>query len=389
MTKLSEDRSFAQNYFSFVTNLHPSEATSASSASHEDQFGKNEVPEPAEQRDLLKSFDQSKGHGNQLDSLSKVLRASFEGCAPHLRAGFNFLCYGYGSKKPFLDKIIPEIFEDFNIFVLDGFSETALSIGPVSTFNSLLNCIQNNLFSSSESPSTSSSKASIISKVSTICQKAAKRPDCKNIILIHQLDSPTFRSQLVLDSLLKLTSSGKFSIIASIDNPGIVNLFPMGRFEKFNWVWMDCTSMLPYGQELNRFMLDACTSSASRQTPRAAIIVLQSLTSNSQSIFKLLANFQLSAQESQVSALIDSFEDEEENESINTSSIDGFCGMSFHGLFQKCQENFVVTAEANFKTQLTEFTDHDLFKTVEARDGSLMYFIPFYHPELRQIIQNL
>jgi len=386
MTKLSDERSFAENYFTFVSNLTES-STSTSKAV--DQFGKNEVPEPAEQRDLLNSFDQSKGHAKELDALLKVLKAYFENSAPLLRSGFNFLCYGYGSKKAFLDKIIPEIFADFNIFVLDGFSESALNIGPISTFNSLLTSIQQNLFSTSET-SSSSSKAAITAKVNSLChQLSQKRVKC--LILLHQLDSPIFRSQVILDSLMKLVMSGNVSIIASIDNPGVVNLFPKGRFEKFNWIWMDCTTMQPYNQELNRFMLDACTNSAARQTPRAAIIVLQSLTSNSRSIFKLLASFQLSSSEAHVSALIDSFDEddqEQQTESNTSSDIGGYSGMSFHGLFQKCQENFVVTAEANFKTQLKEFTDHDLFKTLEARDGSIMFFIPFYHPELRLIIQD-
>jgi hypothetical protein len=111
------------------------------------------------------------------------------------------------------------------------------------------------------------------------------------------------------------------------------------------------------------------------------------------SIFKLLAANQLSSNESQVSSLIDSFEEDDESKTqlstVTMSHLDGYNGMSYHGLFQKCQENFVVTAEANFRTQLTEFTDHDLFKSFEGRDGSVMFFIPFYHSELKQIIQDI
>lgn len=394
MTKLTEDRAFAENYFNFISSAVSSDSNSNATTSA-DQFGKGEIPEPAEQRELLKSFDQLKGHHRQVETLSAICKSSLKACAPHLRSGFNFLCYGYGRKQDLLDQVIPEIFPDYNVFTLTGSSEAALNLGPVAFFNCLLNTIQSCLFPrlSGFNSDSSATKSSILSKTDLICSQKSSE---KSIILLHQLDSPAFRSPVIFDCLLKLKNA-KYSLVASLDNPALINLFGKERFEEFNWIWMDCTTMQPYTEELNRFALDACTNSASRQTPRAAIIVLQSLTTNSRSIFKLLAAHQLSCNEAQVSALIDSFEDQEDAGTgisadtphllSNDSSI--YNGMSYHGLFQKCQENFVVTAEANFRTQLTEFTDHDLFKSVEGRDGSVMFFIPFYHSELKQIIQDI
>ena len=333
MTNLSEDRAFATNYFNFISNSVQSSSSNNSKEDQNEQFGKNEIPEPAEQRELLKSFDQLKGHAANVKALAEIKKTAF--------------------KTTIQSNLFPKM----------------------GAFNS----------------NSSTSKAVILSKTDLICAQTFSR---RNLLLLHQIDSPAFRSPVVFDCLLKLVDCGNFSIIASIDNPGIVNLFSKSRFEQFNWIWMDCTTMQPYTEELNRFALDACTNSAAKQTPRAAVIVLQSLTSNSRSIFKLLAAHQLSSPETQVANLIDSFEDEDDqqevqNSSNNSSTLNGYIGMSYHGLFQKCQENFVVTAEANFRTQLTEFTDHDLFKSLEGRDGSVMFFIPFYHSELRQIIQDI
>lgn len=401
MVKLTHDRAFAENYFNFLANISYTSSQS-SDTTEQHQFHKNDMFDPTEQRALLNSFDQLKGHSQHLKSLADLAKISIQQCAPHLRAGFNFLCYGLGSKQDLLNSLIPEIFDDFNVFSLSGFSEAALNLSPMTLFNSLLNTIQINLFPSLSGIGSncfnlnSSSKASIISKCEILCQEMKKiSEDPKILLLLHQLDSTAFRSPVILDCLMNFINSGHVSVIASIDNPGIMNLFSKSRFEKFNWIWMDCTTFKPYTEELNKFALEACTSSAAKQTPRAAVIVLQSLTSNSRSIFKLLAMFQLSSNEAQVSSHIDSFEDENDDQDCNSiqasviSSSDGYIGMSYHGLFQKCQENFVVTAEANFRTQLTEFTDHDLFKSNEGRDGSVMFFIPFYHPELRQIIEDI
>lgn len=399
MAKLTQDRAFAENYFNFLANSNSSCSSSQTSDPlNQYQFYKNDILDPAEQRILLNSFDQLKGHAQHLQSLANLTKVSIQQCAPQLRAGFNFLCYGLGRKQNLLDVLIPEIFDDFNIFKVSGFSEAALNLGPMAFFNAFLNSIQISLFPSLKFDSpNSSSKASITSKCQILCKEFKKSTQTsKTLLLLHQLDSTAFRSPVIFDCLMNFVNSGRVSIIASIDNPGIVNLFSESRFEQFNWIWMDCTTLQPYSEELNRFALDACTNSAAKQTPRAAVIVLQSLTSNSRSIFKLLATFQLSSNESQVSAHIDSLEyDEDQNSNVQINNINTnscckeYIGMSYHGLFQKCQENFVVTAEANFRTQLTEFTDHDLFKSTEGRDGSIMFFIPFYHPELRQIIQDL
>ena len=402
MTNLSEDRAFATNYFHFLSSLtkSTSSGTGTVCSTNEFHFEKTDIPEPAEQRELLKSFDQLKGHQSEIKALSDICKSSLKQCSPHLRSGFNFLCYGFGRKQDLLDEAVPEIFDDYNIFTLTGYSEDSLNLGPIALFNCLLNKIYSStLFPNLEEifDQNTTSKSSILSKTDLLCSNPPI-DNQKCLLLLNQLDSPSFKSPVVFDCLLKLVQSGHFSIIASIDNPNIVNLFSKNLFEKFNWIWMDCTTMLPYTEELNRFALDACSSTASKQTPRAAVIVLQSLTSNSRSIFKLLAAQQLASSEAQVSNLIDSLEDEEENQnqtqqhydaSSTNNNSDGYNGMSYHGLFQKCQENFVVTAEANFRTQLTEFTDHDLFKSNEGRDGSTMFFIPFYHPELRQIIQDI
>lgn len=391
MTKLSEDRLFAENYFNFISELVPESTTNLK------QFGKNEVPEPAEQRELLTKFDQTKGHQQSFAALGSLLQVSLDKCATFVRFGFNLLCYGYGSKRDLLESFVKKQMSDYNVFSLVAFSEEAINLGPIALFNSFLVAMHKNIAPMIKDKSlvkevaeyfsaTTASKNSIILRTEALCKliKSAKLPV---VCLIHQLDSSALRSPVVYDCLTRLTAEAGVALIASIDNPNIVNLISPDQFCQMNWIWTDCTTMQPYQEELNRFVLDACASSVAKQSPRAALIVLQSLTTNSRSIFKLLAAHQLSIPEAEVNSLLDSLEDEEDKEQVGASET--YSGLSYHALFQKCQENFVVTAEANFRTQLTEFTDHDLFKSMEGRDGSLMFFIPFYHADLRQILQEV
>lgn len=391
MTKLSEDRLFAENYFNFVSDLIPD------STANEKQFGKNEIPEPAEQRELLSKFDQSKGHAEHIAGLRQLQLSALSNLTSFIHSKFNFLCYGFGSKRELLDEFVKSRFTDYNVFTLTAFSEEAINLGPIALFNSLLVVMYKSLSpffrnhklaveAHQAFASTTASKNSVQSRCAILSRLIATER-IPVFCVIHQIDAPALKSACVFDCITTLISDGSVSFVASVDNPNFINILSPSQFEQMNWIWMDCTTMTPYSDELNRFVFDACRSSTAKQTPRAALIVLQSLTSNSRSIFKLLAAHQLSVPEAEVNALLDSLEDEEDRE--NCAGDSSYSGLSYHALFQKCQENFVVTAEANFRTQLTEFTDHEIFKSMEGRDGSIMFYIPFYHSELRQILQDI
>jgi origin recognition complex subunit 2 len=396
MTKLSEDRLFAENYFNFISDLVPESTTNIK------QFGKNEIPEPAEQRELISKFDQTKGHSEHITNLRKLQMNSLTTTIGYIRTGFNLLCYGYGSKQALLEELAQNHLNDYNVFTLSAFSEEAINLGPIAQFNNLLVTMFKSLLPLFKNAklvseaqhafsSTAASKNVVFSRCSILC-KLISGSNVPVLCLLHQIDSTSLRSSAIYECVSMLISEASVAFIASVDNPNFINTFTASQFEQMNWIWIDCTTMIPYSDELNRFVFDACRSSTAKQNPRAALIVLQSLTSNSRSIFKLLAAHQIAAPEVEVSALLDSLEDEEDKEnqngfdSIESSS---YTGLSYHALFQKCQENFVVTAEANFRTQLTEFTDHEIFKSLEGRDGSILFYIPFYHAELRQILQDI
>lgn len=382
MTKLTEDRLFAINYF-----LNSAVTTTVTVAR---QFDKSTLPEPAEQRALLADFDATKGHAASIARLDTLLRASLAESASLVRCGFNLLCYGYGSKHQLIETAMRSLFSDRDMHVLSGFSETALHLGPVALLNTLIISIYRNSIGTAPALDSlfttgTATRNSVLARTDALCKLLSLRAS-PALILIHQLDSPALRAPVVHDCLERLVATGRVSLVATVDNPNIASVFSKAQFERFNWIWTDCTTMVPYGAELNRYALAACTAMRALSSPRAAIIVLQSLTSNSRSIFKLLATFQLSLPEADVSALLNRLDEDEECDAESAISP---IGMSYHALFQKCQENFVVTAEANFRTQLTEFTDHDLFKSMEGRDGSQILFIPFHHADLRQVIQEI
>ena len=279
MTKLTEDRAFAENYFNFISSrrFFPIQIQMQQRLPINSVKGNSWTSWTEE---LLKSFDQLKGHHRQVEALSAICKSSLKACAPHLRSGFNFLCYGYGRKQDLLDQVIRKYFQ-ITMFHFNWGSEGCPQFGPVA-FSLVLNTpiLPLSCLSGFNSDS-SATKSSILSKTDLICsQKSLRKVD--NNPLLHQLDSLAFDLQSF--RLSSQTENAKYSIVASLDNPALINLFGKERFEEFNWL-DGFTTMQPYRKELNRFALDACTNSASRQTPRCCHSVLQSLTTNSRSNF--------------------------------------------------------------------------------------------------------
>lgn len=65
---------------------------------------------------------------------------------------------------------------------------------------------------------------------------------------------------------------------------------------KFNWCWHNTPTYAPYTVEAMNLPL-ILVSSGSAKSARSALLVLQSLTPNAQSVFRTLADYQLSHSE--------------------------------------------------------------------------------------------
>lgn len=61
---------------------------------------------------------------------------------------------------------------------------------------------------------------------------------------------------------------------------------------QFNWCWYQVPTFVPYKVEGSFFPL-ILANCGSAQTTKTALVVLQSLTPNAQSVFKILAEYQL------------------------------------------------------------------------------------------------
>ncbi|XVF08066.1 hypothetical protein REPUB_Repub06bG0193800 [Reevesia pubescens] len=84
---------------------------------------------------------------------------------------------------------------------------------------------------------------------------------------------------------------------------------------------------------------------SSNQSATTAALVLQSLTPKAQSVFRILAEYQLSHPDDE--------------------------GMAIDNLYSVSRERFLVSSQVTLNAHLTEFKDHELVKTRKHPDDCL------------------
>ena len=68
-------------------------------------------------------------------------------------------------------------------------------------------------------------------------------------LIIHNLDGLALRSDKIQGSLAKLASCNRIRLVASIDHVNAPLLWDADKRSKFNFVWYDATTFLPYTEE--------------------------------------------------------------------------------------------------------------------------------------------
>ncbi|KAJ0028149.1 hypothetical protein Pint_35465 [Pistacia integerrima] len=131
---------------------------------------------------------------------------------------------------------------------------------------------------------------------------------------------------------------------------------------QFKWCWYHVPTFAPYKFEGMFFPLILAHGSTA-QSAKTVAIVLQSLTPNAQSVFKILAEYQLS------------HPDEE--------------GMPFDNLYTTARERFLVSSQVTLNSHLTEFKDHELVKTRRHSDGQDCLYIPLASEALEKLLSDI
>ncbi|GLJ40804.1 hypothetical protein SUGI_0844060 [Cryptomeria japonica] len=284
-----------------------------------------------------------------------------------LRCGFGLLMYGFGSKRNLLEDFASSTLTDGGVVVINGYLPSINIKHVISTIAEVLwDQMEHTKKSSTRSKSNSTppfSSQTLEEIIIFLSEGSGIEDDCVVYVLVHNIDGPSLRENEIQQYLATLAACSRVHFVASIDHVNAPLLWDkqMARAQ-FNWWWYHTPTYASYNVE-GTFMPLILASTGAVQSARTAAIVLQSLTPNAQSVFKVLAEYQLEHPEEQ--------------------------GLPVQRLYTLCREQFLVSSQVTLNSHLTEFKDHELVRTRRGADGQDCLYIPFPSEALTKLLQDI
>ncbi|KAI0495254.1 origin of replication complex subunit 2 [Dendrobium catenatum] len=284
-----------------------------------------------------------------------------------LRCGFGLLMYGFGSKKVLLEDFASTALTDYDVIVINGYLPS-INIKPVVvTIAELLQdkqqCRRKVSTGNKQRTQQQFNTLSIDDLLTYLNEEVEDVKDSFVCLVIHNIDGPALRDSESQQYLARMACCSNVRVIASIDHVNAPLLWDKKMVHtQFNWCWYHVPTFAPYKAEGVFFPLILASGTAA-QCARTATIVLQSLNPNAQSVFKVLAEYQLANEKAE--------------------------GMPGNTLYTKCRERFLVSSQVTLNSHLTEFRDHGLLKARKHSDGQDCLYIPLSSEALQKLLSDL
>ncbi|XP_072179262.1 origin recognition complex subunit 2-like [Diadema setosum] len=286
----------------------------------------------------------------EMRELFEEHRASFNKWMYHLSNGYNLLLYGLGSKRRLLDVFCSEMIPDFSRIVINGYF-------PSLTIKSILNAISDDIVDDVCNHRNMTDQLEFI-------EDKLEEMDEPLFLIIHNLDGAMLRASKIQSVMSRLAQISNVHILASIDHINAPLIWDQERSSTFSWLWYDVTTFDPYTDETS-YENSLLVQQSGMLALSSLTHILRSLTPNARGIFNILVEFQLEHRD------------------------DGtYNGMSFHELYQKCREAFLVNSDLTLRAQLTEFRDHKLIRSKKSLDGMELLSIPLDNSTLVEFQQQ-
>ncbi|KAG0254783.1 Origin recognition complex subunit 2 [Actinomortierella ambigua] len=290
-----------------------------------------------------------------------------------ISGGFNLLFYGYGSKRQLLNRFALTFLTDAPVIIVNGFF-------PTVTVKEILNKITAGAL---EYTGPTGSLQEQTAFIHTYFRQPDRRVK-KVYLILHNIDGPNLRSEKSQAALSYLASCPHVHLLATLDHINAALLWDAVKVARFNWIWHELTTYENYLTETsfeNSIMVRRGELGA-----RGVQFVLASLTSNGKGLFRIMAEHQI-AMDRELQQLQPGQGGNGGGGAVSRNLAD--LGMSHHALFQKCLENFLVSNAVTFRSQLTEFRDHQIVQSRKGPDGAEMLHIPLESDVLEGILESL
>ena len=316
-----------------------------------------------------------------IDQLFRDHKQMFNKWMLWLQQGFSLMTYGLGSKRDLLSdfhKHISKFDPHAHVLVVNGYF-------PSLTLKHIFNAIINDLLDGANIQALLMETEDNPAIIGTLdqCEIISKVLVHNNdylYLIIHNLDGLALRSDKTQGYLAKLASDSRISLVSSIDHVNAPLLWDADKRSKFNFVWYEATTFLPYTEETlneNSLMMQySGGNSGLGQSGGGALAlsslsrVFESLTPNAKEIYLTIVRYQMEA--------LDEMKKERDEDSATTqttTNVTTYQGLSFKDLYRRCRKAFLVNSDLTLRAQLTEFRDHKLIRERKGVDDGIDYLI--------------
>lgn len=304
-----------------------------------------------------------------------------------LMGGSNLALYGYGSKTHLLSAFIQGYAQPWHVFRMRGYERGASLVDLLATALQVFD-------------PASGRSGRRLGELSQRLVQAVKEPV---LLVIEMADAPSLRSPEVWKCLGYLASSapGLIRLLLTFEHVNCLLLAEGLTWARLSLLWHDATTLLPYSAELGPLLAGGVSAADEKNRWRGAHFVLSSLTRTARAVFRVLAEHQLQvakegvSQEDTCSPMqVDPDDDDDDDYDDEVDDKEegrgdgGKGGLSVVAWYQKCQEQFLVSNEIAFRTQLTEFVDHELARAVDEAAGQngTEFYIPLSAAHIQKLL---
>lgn len=249
-------------YFPQVkTSDHTLDKLKSSGLRHDDMFA------------LLRTVTMSAEHRAATAEMIQEHSQNFATWMLQLSKGFNIIIYGIGSKQCVLQQFC-ETYPARPYIIVNGFF-------PTLTVKDILNEIRTGLDAINAHARTDHE---IVDDIAVAFQRS---PKMHLFLVIHNIDGPMLRKNKDQHILSRLAKIPNIHLLTSVDHINAPLMWDQTCLSNYNFLWYDCTTMLPYTNE-TAFENSVFLQSSGELNLAAMNNVFQSLTSNARGVYMLL-----------------------------------------------------------------------------------------------------
>lgn len=231
---------------------------------------------------ILNSVELSAEHHQRIGEMNRDYEHCFDRWMLEMSKGYNIIIYGIGSKQMLLHRFCEIHMAKRPVVIVNGFF-------PSLTVKDILNMIKTQVLNITQNTRNEHEVVDVITEM------LGRSDDTHLFLVINNIDGVMLRKTKDQHILSRLAKIPNIHLIASIDHINASLMWDQTCMDNYNFIWYDCTTMLPYKNE-TAFENSVFLQNSGELELAAMNNVFRSCTKNACDIYMVLVKDQLNNQ---------------------------------------------------------------------------------------------